>query len=125
MTTSIAIFSKVNDYLEKRLSLWELESWLASMLNIYLSNPNSEAAELAGAIELGLSEINDNVKTERGLRRSLRDLLKDEPINSVSYQDYYEKTFAYSDVSTTDATVLELIDPQLSWCNEPQVEYVS
>ena len=74
MITSIEIFSKADDYLEKRISLHELESWLVSMLPIYLSNPTSEAAELVSVIELGLAEINADIRTERSLRLLLRKL---------------------------------------------------
>ena len=125
MTTSIEIFSKVNDYLDKRISLWELESWLVSMLNIYLSNPNSKAAELVGVIELGLAEINANIRTERSFRAALKkNQFSYEPIKSVTYPELDEQTFAYTNGETSESTNSEWIDPILSWNREPQVEYV-
>ena len=80
MTTSIDIYSKVTDYIERNITLRELESWLVFMLPIYLSNPDSDAAVLASRIELGLAEINAEITTERLLRKQLKQFIGN-PIN--------------------------------------------
>jgi len=124
MITSIEIFSKADDYLEKRISLHELESWLVSMLPIYLSNPTSEAAELVSVIELGLAEINADIRTERSLRLLLRKHLISNKVRSMPYTDLDNIDFTIATVSSTDSTTLEWMDPLPSWSTLPQVEYV-
>ena len=124
MITSIEIFSWANDYLEKRISLHELESWLVSMLPVYLSNPTSEAAELVGVIELGLAEINADIRTERSLRLLLRKHLVNNKVTSVQYTDLDSTDLTVATISSTDSTTLEWTDPLPSWSTLPQVEYV-
>lgn len=124
MITSIEIFSWANDYLEKRISLHELESWLVSMLPVYLSNPTSEAAELVGVIELGLAEINADIRTERSLRLLLRKHLVNNKVTSMQYTDLDSTDLTVATISSTDSTTLEWTDPLPSWSTLPQVEYV-
>ncbi len=124
MITSIEIFSWANDYLEKRISLHELESWLVSMLPVYLSNPTSEAAELVGVIELGLAEINADISTERSLRLLLRKHLVNNKVTSMQYTDLDSTDLTVATISSTDSTTLEWTDPLPSWSTLPQVEYV-
>ena len=102
----------------------ELESWLVSMLPIYLSNPTSEAAELVSVIELGLAEINADIRTERSLRLLLRKHLISNKVKSVPYTDLDNIDFTIATVSSTDSTTLEWMDPLPSWSTLPQVEYV-
>jgi len=71
MSTLIEIFSKTCDYLEGRSSLADLESWVASRLPAYMSNPESPAGQLAGLIELSLSELHDGLRTERSVKSRL------------------------------------------------------
>jgi len=85
MSTSIEIYSKAGEYLLRKITLQELESWLVSMLPTYLQNPDSSVTELAGLIELGLAEINADIRSERGFRN----LLKQHPgIRSISLNSY-------------------------------------
>jgi hypothetical protein len=72
MDTNLELSSKVQDYLRHRATLRDLESWLVPRLALYLDNPNSEAGQLAGAIELLLSEVHAGLRTERSLRAALR-----------------------------------------------------
>ena len=71
MSTRIEIFSKTCDYLEGRLGLGELETWVASRLPVYVSDPESPAGQLAGLIELCLAELHDGLRTERSIRSRL------------------------------------------------------
>lgn len=102
----------------------ELESWLVSMLPVYLSNPTSEAAELVGVIELGLAEINADISTERSLRLLLRKHLVNNKVTSMQYTDLDSTDLTVATISSTDSTTLEWTDPLPSWSTLPQVEYV-
>lgn len=72
MASSMEIFSKVADYTQGRMSLQELESWLAPRLSMHMINLESEDARLAGLIELCLAELHDGIRTERGIKARLR-----------------------------------------------------
>ena len=121
MTTSIDIYSKVTDYIERNITLRELESWLVFMLPIYLSNPNSDAALLASRIELGLAEINASITTERLLRKQLKQQFISNPINSQSYPYPTSREETIAAASITEATNLEWMNPSPSWSSVPQV----
>ena len=122
MTTSIEIFSQVSDYLDNKKSLRELESWLVSMLPVYLSTPSSEAAELAGVIELGLAEVNADIRTERSLRLLLRKYLVN-TITSMPYTSRNDNDLTISNTSSTSTSGLDWTDPLPSWSISPQVVY--
>ena len=121
MFTSIDVFSRVTDYIERRITLQELESWLVPMLPVYLANPDSAAAELVGAIELGLAELSAGILSERSVRKLLA---KAQAVGGVSIVEYPEPVVAFdatSSASVTDATALDWLDPSRSWHTEPQV----
>ena len=125
MSTSIDIFAKVTSYLEHRITLRELESWLVPMLPIYLLNPDSAAANLVGLIELGLAEIQAGIRSEKSLKRllaqhSTRNLIS---LELYPYRFGIDETIA-SLSSVTEATCSEWLDQSPSWHTEPQVEYV-
>jgi len=124
MSTSFEIFSKVNEYMESQVTLCDLESWLVNMLPIYLVTPNSSAAELAGLIELGLSEIKAGIRTERGFRRILSKHLNFNPVRSVYYPWSDSITVAIASGSVEDATNWDWVDLSPSWSIEPQEECV-
>ena len=125
MSTSIDIFSKVNDYLEHRITMRELESWLVPMLPIYLLNPESAVANLVGVIELGLAEIQAGIRREQSFRRLLA---QHSTRNLISFELYpygsgIDETMA-STSSTRETRGSEWLAPSPSWHIEPQVEYV-
>ena len=120
MSTSIEIFSKVNDYIERRMTLRELESWLVFMLPIYLSNPGSATAELVGTIELGLAEIQAGIRSERSLRRLLASYVAYNPIRYQLYPHQTSINVTTSSASQTEPTIPDWVDQSLPWSNVPQ-----
>ena len=124
MSTSIEVFSKVNEYIERRMSLRELEYWIVYMLPIYLSNPGSAVAELAGTIELGIAEIKAEIRSERSLRKLLAQHISGNPIKYESYPYVTSSTETIASGSLTEARNLEWLDLSPSSSSEPQVEYV-
>lgn len=124
MSTSIEIYSKVNNYIEHRMTLRDLESWLVYMLPTYLLNPSSSAAQLAGTIELGLAEIRAGIRTERSLKRLLMKYAGHNPISSEPYP--YDPTMneTISSVSSIETRDLEWPGQSPSWSSAPQVVYV-
>ena len=65
MLTSIDLFGKVRDYIDRRCSLTDLEAWIAPRLAHYFTSPESPVAQLVTLIELGLAEIGAGITTYR------------------------------------------------------------
>jgi hypothetical protein len=124
MSTSIEVFAKVQDYVDRRITLHELESWLVNRLPTYLSNPNSAAAELVGVIELGLAEIQAGIRSERSFRKLLGLQTTSNPISTKPYPYYTRITEASSSASPAEPTPLVWEVPSVSSSTVPQVEYV-
>ena len=121
MFTSIELLTRVGDYLERRITLRDLESWLVPRLPLYLQNPSSNIAEIVGTIELCLSELNAGIRTERGVRQVLARRFANEPIViGISLgQDSQNE-------ATTSSPMPEVVnfdwrDPLPSWSTEVQV----
>lgn len=72
MSSSIEIFSTTTEYLEGRITLYQLESWLAPRLPMYMISSESPAAQMTGLIELCLAELHDRIRTERSIKTQLR-----------------------------------------------------
>ena len=118
---SFDIFSLVTDYTERRINIMELENLTVQMLPLYLSNPDSEAAKLAGTVELALSELNSSIRTERSVRRFLSSHVRPFVINSYSQQVISTRIISSSSSRFQDLA----LQPQSQVSsNEPQVVYV-
>jgi len=71
MTSSIELTSKVYEYVNHKITLRELESWLVPRLQIFTTSPDSRVEILASAIELGLAEFHAGLRSTRGIRSLL------------------------------------------------------
>lgn len=71
MDIFVGLHTKVGEYLDKRITLQELESWMAPRTCGFYDIPYSRMAKLAHVVELYLSELHDGLRTERSLRRAL------------------------------------------------------
>ena len=114
----------MTDYISHKMTLLELESWVVHMLPTFLSNPDSAAAELAGAIELGLAEIQAGIRSERGLRRLLAQRIKNKTISLTSYLYQTSENVTISSSTSPRTTDLEWTDLTPSWHTVPRVEPV-
>ena len=72
MNSSNELISQLDDYLRRRITLSELESWVAPRLPVLLDAPDSVVGRIAGAIELCVAELQAGLRTERTIRSSLR-----------------------------------------------------
>lgn len=61
----------LDDYLSRRITLADLESWLVPRLPMCLDDPDSVTGRLAGAIELSLAELQAGLRSERSIRMAL------------------------------------------------------
>jgi len=115
MYTSMEIFAVLNDYLERRITLWDLESWLIPRLPLYLQNPDSTAARLAGTIELCLSELQGGIRTERGIKKLLSQQATPEPIYLRPYPSYSSVDEATSSTPVMEPASFGWFDPSQVW----------
>ena len=106
MSASIEIFSKVRDYLERRITLQGLESWLVPKLPLYLANPDSDVGRLVGLIELRLAELKAGIRTERSVRLSLRRHAGREPVFWMQYPARTSEDMTTSSTPVSQATTL-------------------
>lgn len=125
MASSNDIFYKVNEYITKQITLSDLEFWLANMLPIYLINPDTSEANLAGSIELGLAEMKSGIRSERSLKIMLKKQIENKPIKNMMCIEHHCENITSSHSSFVETTSYQLLpDPSPSWHTEPQVEYV-
>lgn len=123
MSTSFEIYSKITEYMSRRITLRQLEYWLVHMIPIYLLNPNSEVASLCNIIELGLAEINAGIQSERGFRKLLSQHISSDSMQSEYYPFNYGITITSTSGSITEPIDWGLRDQSPSWSSEPLAEF--
>jgi hypothetical protein len=112
---SFELSSRLQDYLRRRATLQDMESWLVPRLPLYLDNPDSAAGQLAGAIELLLSELQAGLRTERSLRTALGRYRRELQTIWIQYPGVEcENTATSSTSGLLMGSGLSLI-PQLVW----------
>jgi len=79
MFASVELTTKLKEYLEGQITLWDLESWLVPRLAYFVHNLDSSEAKLAGTIELCLSELRAGIRSERSVRTLLSRHFADMP----------------------------------------------
>lgn len=82
---SLELNEKVRDYLDEEISIQELEEWLVPREPIFLSQPDSEDEDIISAIELGLAEIDTEIRTEEEFRNFLSDVLRKYLVIWIAY----------------------------------------
>ena len=118
MDASAELLGKLDDYIGRRISLWELESWLAPRLFCYLNAPDSLAGRIAGAVELCLAEISAGIRSERSVRQSLARYKAKQEIRWLSYPEE-EQTITTGSVIDQFIPVVGLLNPMQVWNTEP------
>lgn len=67
------LLSQIELYLDQRITLEQLEDWLAPRSPGLLLSPDSDVGELVGTVELGLAEMSIGAISEEEFRALLRD----------------------------------------------------
>lgn len=94
MSDSIEIFSKVSDYVERQITLWDLESWIVPRLRLLIEHPDSAAGQLAGSIELCLAELQEGITSERSIRALLKHLIGHSRTVWITYPETHQVLLA-------------------------------
>jgi len=92
------LFDVVDQYLERIISLQELENWVVPRLPIFFKLPYFGGEELVTEIEMGLAEIGDKTLAEEEFRSSLRNLINKQAVYTVTFTDVFQENFAGSSV---------------------------
>lgn len=74
MVTS-ELYDIVDKYLQKNITVAELEDWIVARFQLFFSLPLSPESEFVAGIELGLAEMSNSARTEEEFRSMLRKLL--------------------------------------------------
>jgi hypothetical protein len=65
---SCELKDKVLQYVEREITVEELEDWLVPRLPLYATREDTPDSDLSAAVELGLAEMNDGIRTEDEFR---------------------------------------------------------
>lgn len=67
---------KIVEYLRNEITLQELEEWMVPYEAHFLADPDSADADAVSAIELGLAEWADELRSEEEVRQLLREVIE-------------------------------------------------
>jgi len=68
---------KLLQYISVETTLEQLEDWVVPRLPAFLKEPNSTDADIISAVELGLVDVSDGIRTEDELRAYLNETLQE------------------------------------------------
>ena len=118
MNATIELFSKLDDYFDRRINLRELETWLAPRIPMFLDAPDSVVGRITGAIELTFAEVQSGMRNERSARTALS---RYHTMQRITWLKDTNKTSAVSTSSaaTQSIPVVGLLSQLQIWNNEP------
>jgi hypothetical protein len=74
---SFDLSNKVTEFVESVITMSDLEEWLVPRLPMFLTDPHSDNSDVVAAIELGLAEVSNGIKTVDEFRHELRQVLRE------------------------------------------------
>lgn len=101
------LFIIVDKYVQKNISLEELEDWIVPRLPFFFRLPLSQASEFVAGIELGLAEISNGSRTEEEFRNMLSELLREADTIWLSYPLSNELSVSSSANKTSLSAIYE------------------
>jgi hypothetical protein len=73
---SSELYNKVIEVIDNQIDIKQLEEWLVPRLPIFLAEPDS--ADVVAAIELGLAEMSDGIRTKEEFSELLLDTIQEQ-----------------------------------------------
>jgi len=80
---SLELRNKVYQFVDGAISATQLEEWMVARLRLFLESVESADADVVAAIELGLAEMSDGIRTEAQLRQFMKQVLREHAAASV------------------------------------------
>jgi len=81
---SSVLRDKILEFTQKRISISDLEEWLVPQIPSMISDPDSTEADLVAAIELGLAEFEEGIRSNDDLIRFFEQVLSENTVISVN-----------------------------------------
>lgn len=72
---SFELLNKIQQFINKEISVQELEEWIVPRMHLLLVPAESDEADLVATIELGLAEIGEGMIEVGDLRKALTNRL--------------------------------------------------
>lgn len=94
------LYNLVDGYVQKNITVEELEDWIAARFQLFFSSSPSAVSEFVAGIELGLAELSNGSRTEEEFRSMVSDLLRQVDAISITYPE--ERTTTVSASSNRD-----------------------
>ena len=80
---SLELRDKVYQFVEGEISATQIEEWVVPRLRLFLESVESADADVVAAIELGLAEMSDGIRTEVQFRDLMKQVLREHAAASV------------------------------------------
>lgn len=80
---SLELRNKVYQFVDGDISATQLEEWMVARLRLLLESVESVDADVVAAIELGLAEMSDGVRTDAQFRDLMKQVLREHAAASV------------------------------------------
>ena len=106
------LFSVVDQYLARDITLEELEDWLVPRLPFFFKLPYSSDTEFVAEIEMALADMSNQTQTEDGFRSLLKNLLEQVQVVWVEYPTENETN--YTESSNQASPNLPYVTPELT-----------
>ena len=101
-------------YFDARITIGDLEEWLVPREPTFLLDPDSDDADIIATIELGLAEMNDDLRTEDEFRNLLRRVFREK--TTTVWAEYQPSNF-HNVTGTANTT----FSPPLVYSNPYQI----
>ncbi len=81
---SSVLRDKILEYIQKRISVTDLEEWLVPQIPLLIADPDSAESDLVAAIELGIAEFEAGIRSDENLVRFFEQVLSENNVISVN-----------------------------------------
>jgi len=104
--STFEIRERINNYIEDKISLQELEEWIVAKMPALIYDPLSVESNLAAAVELCLAEYAEGIRDEERVRQYLRAALLEHRVTVVAIPEFPpEQTLASASAATCEIIV--------------------
>lgn len=105
------VFNVVDQYLERVITLEELEDWLAPRLLLFFKWPYSSLTDFITEIEVALADMSEQRQTENEFRSLLKNLLEQAQVVWANYPA--EDVTTYAESSNQASPILQYVTSEL------------
>jgi hypothetical protein len=104
---SFELTDKILQYVDSTITIAQLEDWLVPRLPFLARNSEGEDSDLVAAVELGLAELGNGIRSEDNLRNFLRKVIQEKASLRILYQpNTYPPTIVGSSSRTVSVGIL-------------------